>query len=85
MSEIDAEFHCPECNSSTFGSSQEGGHTTRHCHGRTYESSCRFTFPVEHDWKYFRVEGRRFSSEKEYDEYMERWRAERTDICGHAV
>lgn len=85
MSEPDTTFHCPQCGSGHFGSSEEGGRVTRHCHGRTHDRSCRFTFPEEHDWKYFQLDGKAFDSKEEHDAWLERWRAEHSDVMGHAV
>lgn len=57
------EFHCPECGSALFGSSQEpDGSLLRFCHGRVVSrlfirqggtQPCRFRWSEADDWKHF--------------------------------
>lgn len=75
----DLRFTCPRCGSSSFGSSIDGpdpeGPMTRLCHGIVGNRNCGFWWPQKDDWRYFAVDGRRLGR-KEYDQAMERLRAE---------
>lgn len=60
------EFRCPQCGSRYFGTVNAHLDTgVRNCHN---SRSCKFTWPVSDDWRYFvRVTVEPFANREEYE------------------
>lgn len=61
---VGAEFCCPKCGGSSFGSYEHGQTLVRTCHGDDAgdgDPGCRFTWSEDEDERYFVApDGRRF-------------------------
>lgn len=65
-----ADFKCPKCGSSRYGTSMRPLPVTVHCHGRV---GCRFKLVDADRWKYFELRGEPFAGPAQYEAHLARW------------